>query len=133
MKKLLKKKSTIRLCTNNGKDEKKIKLNDKRKIYTNEISDITIIELIDEDDIYYSLDLDDALTQLLPKKQKKKNDDNNQEKNKNMKDNKIEDENYKYNILNTRYNNESIYILNYPEKKKLQCHMVLSLKQIMKN
>ena len=130
---IIKKKDTIRLCTNNGKDEKKIKLNDKRKIYTNEISDITIIELIDEDDIYYSLDLDDALTQLFPKKQKKKNDDNNQEKNENMKDNKIEDENYKNDLLNTRYNNESLYILNYPEKKKLQCHMVLSLKQIMKN
>ena len=150
----IKSKATIRVCTDNGKEEKKIKLKENRKIYTNEITDITIIELIDEDDFYYSLDLDEIYSQLLPKK--KKNDDKNQEKNekeinekeknekeinekeknekekneneknekekneKNEKEknDKIKDENHKYDILNTRYNNESIYILNYPEKKK---------------
>ena len=113
----IKNKITIRICTNNGKDEKNIKLNNDRKIYTNEISDITIIELKKDED-FYNFDLDESIIQFLPKKKKK--DDKNQEKNESQdtKGSKIEEDNHKYDLLYTRYNNESIYILNYPEKKK---------------
>jgi hypothetical protein len=50
-----KKNTKIRLTLNNGKEEKVIKLDDQRKRYTNEISDITIIEIKKGDQIYIIL------------------------------------------------------------------------------
>jgi len=59
-----KKNTKLRISLNNGKDDKYIKLDEQRKRYTNEITDITIIEIKKDDDIDDYLDLDDTISQL---------------------------------------------------------------------
>ncbi len=73
---------------NNGKDDKYIKLDENRKRYTNEITDITIIEIKKDDDIDDYLDLDDNISQLLAKEGKKENKIKGEEKEKNNEKNK---------------------------------------------
>ena len=52
---------TINLLLNDGEEVKKINIGNDRKIYFNEIYDITIIELKESENFQYLLDLDDNL------------------------------------------------------------------------
>ena len=77
-----KKNTKLRISLNNGKDDKYIKLDEQRKRYTNEITDITIIEIKKDDDIDDYLDLDDTISQLLSKEGKSEEKTKGEEKGK---------------------------------------------------
>ena len=86
-------KSIISIYINNDKSLKKIKLDNNRKIYLNEKSNITIIEIKEEDKLNNKyLELDDNIINYF----------------------KL-NENEKLYYLNNIYYNESIYIFNYVE------------------
>ena len=126
-----KKNTKIRISLNNGKEDKYIKLDEQRKRYTNELTDVTIIEIKKGDDIYDFLDLDNNIAQILekefkkedkPKKEdtaNKRQESKTEEKDEKKKDTKENEEKDNYSILNNRFNNESIYILNHPKKNKV--------------
>ena len=80
----------IVLTLNNNKEKREIEINNKRKIITSENPDITIIELKSDDKIDKFLEID------------------NDAKNKNYND-----------LLELSYRSKSIYILHYPESKKI--------------
>ena len=82
---------TITLTLNNGQISKNIKMDFKRKRYTNEILDVTIIELMEKDSIFHYLELEQNILDEIYLKQDY--DDRS--------------------VMNNRYKNESIYILNY--------------------
>ena len=87
---IINKGSTINLTLKNDKIKKQIQLNNNRKYYTNEFLDTTIIQIIEDDDINYYLELDDEII-------------NNTKFN----FNEI------FNNCKNIYTNSSIYILNY--------------------
>lgn len=86
-------KKQISIYINNNKEYAKIKLNNERKIYTNEILDVTIIEIKEKEDSLYKiieyLELD---TEIMNYIKLKKTDST---------------------FFNDLYINKSIYILNY--------------------
>ena len=85
----------ISFSLNNGKILKYIKLDSKRKKYTNEILDVTIIEIKeDKDKIKDFLTLDEKIIEIY------KNKEN-------------------INYYKSEYENESIYILNYMDGEKI--------------
>ena len=97
---IINKGSTINLTFKNDKIKKQIQLNNNRKYYTNEFLDTIIIQIIEDDDINYYLELDDEII-------------------KNTKSNF----NYIFNNCKNKYANCSIYILNYIKVRILSYHM----------
>ena len=89
---------TIIIYINKNKGKKKIilKINEKRKRYTNEKLDITIIELKEEDNIQNFIEIDDNIIESL-----------------NLEKQEISEQ------LKILYSNKSIYILNYPEDNNI--------------
>jgi len=81
--------NVINISLNNEKEFKEIKIDSKRKKYTNEKLDVTIIEIKDEDNINNFLSLDNKIM------------------------------NADINNYNNIYKNESIYILNYINGKEI--------------
>ena len=81
--------NVINISLNNEKEFKEIKIDSKRKKYTNEKLDVTIIEIKDEDNINNFLSLDNKIM------------------------------NADINKYNNIYKNESIYILNYINGKEI--------------
>ena len=100
MRKIIEEGKIISFSLNNGKILKYIKLDSKRKKYTNEILDVTIIEIKeDKDKIKDFLTLDEKIIEIY------KNKEN-------------------INYYKSEYENESIYILNYMDGEKYILHMV---------
>ena len=85
-------KNNKKILINLNKEILSIKIDEKRKRYTNKILDITIIEIKEEDNIKKYIELDDNITNY-------------------FKLNKKENPNY----INGIYCNKSIYVLNYQE------------------
>jgi len=81
----------ISIFLNNENETKNIKMDSKRKRYTNEILDVTIIELLEKDNIRNFLDLDTQIKERI---------------------NLIGDDN-SIGYFNNLYKKESIYLLNY--------------------
>ena len=91
------------IINNNEKDIRRIKMYEERKIYTNEILDVTIIEIDEEKDGKYEyIEIDDNI----------------------IEDMKLEKEEIIMNYKNI-YENKSIYILNY-RKRILVSYGILS-------
>ena len=86
----------ITISLNDDKEKKLLKIDNKRKIYTNEILDVTIIEIKDIDEINNYLELDNDII------------------------NNIKNENEKIlNNLKNIYSNKSIYCISYPKGRNV--------------
>jgi len=86
----------IIIALNDDKEKKLLNIDNKRKIYTNEILDVTIIEIKDIDEINNYLELDDDII------------------------NNIKNENEEIlNHLKNIYSNKSIYCISYPKGKNV--------------
>ena len=87
----------IEFYIGNNKSSNSIKIDDSRKIYTNEIDyDVTIIEMKKSDNIKYNnfMDLDEQLFET---------------------ENKIKEQESKYEkIMETKYNQKTVYLIHYP-------------------
>ena len=88
----------ITIYLNNDKLLKTIKLDNNRLMYTNKILDITIIEIKEENDRLNNkyLELDDGIINYFKSNQKEEP-----------------------NFLDNIYSNKSIYLINYPEDKRV--------------
>ena len=80
----------VTISINNGEVTKNIKMDSKRKRYTNEILDITIIELLEKDNIKHFLTLDKQILEKISLI----NDDNS------------------IGYFNNLFENESLYVIN---------------------
>ena len=83
----IKKENTIIIKLNNDKEQKLIKINKKRRNYTNKRLDITFIELTEKDEINDYLELDDNII------------------------NNLQNSKEQINIYNTNYIKNGIYVL----------------------
>ena len=97
----IKNNKTITISLNDEKEQKSIKIDDKRKRYTNEILDVTIIEIEDnKDGIYDYIELDEEIMNIYKKDNRK-------------------DKEELINNFKEMHKNHSIYILNYLNGDKI--------------